>query len=483
MMLGTAARQQWRLTRQLRRQQPFAEPRIMALLESCKNLLGVERPVTVLAAETFSTPALFGSLRPRLLIPEEMLLHLDDRELRLIFLHELTHLRRGDILVNWAMIFLRSLHWFNPAVWLAMKRLRAEQELACDAAVMARLAPDERRLYGDTLIKLLEDFSASTFCPGLVPFITNKQIIKRRIAMISKFQPASRFALLVSVALLIAVGCFTFTRAADKTQYPPNNSTVQPVPTSNNNESGSMLENSAARLPNIVTAEKARTIESKERSVAVLRNALDKISGEVSAQQYELTAIRKHLAIPNDIAEGKAVSNSENINQLESLRNEAETEYVKKTMLEILTKLNRDELRQALPTAAPDTLLASLLEHRDQTQTKLDNLRGDFGEQYPDAKEYQRALLENLNIRIDDRMQGILKGIEVQVASLKAVVDNSNLRFDQLTKDDNESLDKYQPYFQKKRDLENLQKSRDELMTRIRQEKLELDLLRNAPEP
>ncbi len=212
-MLGRVTWQQRRFVRTLGRWKPVCEPRVLGLVESCRAQLGVGRNVAVLAATGLNTPALFGVIKPRLLLPVEMVHRLDERELRHVLLHELVHLQRGDLLVNWAMIVLRATHWFNPAVWFAFHRLRAEQELACDAAVMARLAPNDRRDYGRTLLKLLDDFSPGALCPGYVPFITSKQIIKRRITMISNFQPAGRLAAGASIALLIALGSMTFTRA------------------------------------------------------------------------------------------------------------------------------------------------------------------------------------------------------------------------------------------------------------------------------
>jgi bla regulator protein blaR1 len=216
-MLMRVTWQQRRFVRRLGRWEPVSEPRVLELVERCRAQLGVRRNIAVLAATGLRTPALFGIARPRLLLPVEMADRLDERELRHVLLHELIHLQRGDLLVNWAMILLRAAHWFNPAVWFAFRRLRAEQELACDAAVMARLAADERRDYGRTLLKLLDDFSPGALCPGYVPFITGKQIIKRRITMISNFKPAGRLAAGASIVLLIALGSMTFTRAADQT--------------------------------------------------------------------------------------------------------------------------------------------------------------------------------------------------------------------------------------------------------------------------
>ena len=109
--------------------------------------------------------------------------------------------------MNWIVIFVRSLHWFNPLVWLALRRLRADRELVCDAMVMSRLGIEERQVYGNTLIKLLDDFSGAGFCPSLAPVINHKHEIKRRIAMIAQFQPAGRIALLISAGIVVVLCC------------------------------------------------------------------------------------------------------------------------------------------------------------------------------------------------------------------------------------------------------------------------------------
>jgi soluble lytic murein transglycosylase-like protein len=58
--------------------------------------------------------------------------------------HELAHVRRGDALVLALAEVTKALQWFNPLVWLAVKRLRAESERACDDAVVASgIAPAE----------------------------------------------------------------------------------------------------------------------------------------------------------------------------------------------------------------------------------------------------------------------------------------------------------------------------------------------------
>jgi bla regulator protein BlaR1 len=57
-------------------------------------------------------------------------------------------------------------HWWNPLVAYALGRMRAEREIATDAAVLAHEPEASGRRYGDTLIRLLEFSSAPGFLPG-----------------------------------------------------------------------------------------------------------------------------------------------------------------------------------------------------------------------------------------------------------------------------------------------------------------------------
>lgn len=446
MMIAWTAVRQRRLTLQLRAQNFLTEPHIIALLDGCKKFLGIKRQVAIVPTTALSTPALFGIWHPRLLVPAQMLERLDERELRLILLHELTHLKRRDIFANWAMILLHALHWFNPFVWLAMKRLRADQELACDAAVMARLADDERRLYGGTLIKLVAEFSASPICPGLAPFITNKKLIKRRITMIAKFKPGGRVALIGSAALLVALGCFTFTRASDKTTEPP-----------------------------AATQDVKSHIEASVRTIKALEKELSDLTDRVEIRQHELRDLRKQLNIPTEIAEGKAVSkvDAETMRQYHLMLANSETQYAQEeVVLRKLREISLADLRNVLPTTAPDPLLNSLLEQLSQAETKLAGLRGDYGDQHPEVQK-AKASVVSLEKKVDDRIKGILTGMAVKVESLKAAVDEARKNIEKVRKDDTASLDEYQPFFQLKRDLETLQKSRDALLTRLDQEKID----------
>jgi hypothetical protein len=139
-------------------------------------------------AETreLSGPALLGLLKPVLLLPEGLVEKLSSRELRHVFLHELAHLRRADSLQNGLLLILQALHWFNPVIWYAFRRLRADRELAADALALSHLPPTEFRDYGRTILRLVEFPADKSPTAGLVGILENPDQLADRIESIAR---------------------------------------------------------------------------------------------------------------------------------------------------------------------------------------------------------------------------------------------------------------------------------------------------------
>ena len=97
-------------------------------------------------------PAVTGILRPRIVLPTDFRQRYDDHEQILVLAHERVHLRRGDVQAHTFAIALRCVFWFNPLLHYAAACFRFDQELACDAVVLARF-PSSRRIYGDAMLK------------------------------------------------------------------------------------------------------------------------------------------------------------------------------------------------------------------------------------------------------------------------------------------------------------------------------------------
>jgi Tol biopolymer transport system component/beta-lactamase regulating signal transducer with metallopeptidase domain len=191
----------WRI---VKRDRPLINQAMLVLFEECKAQMGVQSLVVVVPSDKVRSPGLFGFVRPRLLLPRQMLDNATAEEMRYVFLHELAHLRRHDIYLGWLTSLLQVLHWFNPLVWFAFYRMRADRELACDALVLTRMGQDKSQEYGGAIVELVRRFSRSRPLPAMAGIIESKSQLKRRIAMITKFRNKSyRFSPLAVIFIVI----------------------------------------------------------------------------------------------------------------------------------------------------------------------------------------------------------------------------------------------------------------------------------------
>ncbi|MDI6450044.1 M56 family metallopeptidase [Anaerobaca lacustris] len=200
----------WRI---VKRERPLVTESILELFERCKSQMGVETIVALVPSDRVNTAALFGFLRPRLLLPRDLIETASGEELRYIFLHELAHLKRHDIYLGWLASLLQILHWFNPLVWLAFHKMRADRELACDALVLTRTGQDESQQYGRTIVGLLERFSCARRLPAMAGILENQSQLKRRIAMIATFRHQSYRWSPAALVLIVALACVSLINA------------------------------------------------------------------------------------------------------------------------------------------------------------------------------------------------------------------------------------------------------------------------------
>ena len=111
-----------------------------------------ERDGIHVAANARHGPALLGFWRPRIVVPLDFATRYSAAEQALIITHERLHAERRDPVVNAALALLQCAFWFNPLVHIAASRCRFDQELACDAAVMAR-NKGQRQAYAEAMLK------------------------------------------------------------------------------------------------------------------------------------------------------------------------------------------------------------------------------------------------------------------------------------------------------------------------------------------
>jgi len=201
------------LWRAVASERPVTDQQILELLEDCKMQMQVRTLVGVVVTDKVQSPALFGFLRPRILLPEGLVETLGLDGLHHVFLHELAHLKRRDIYLAWLVCLLQVLHWFNPLIWFAFRRMRADQEMAADALALATAGAEESHRYGQTILNLLERFSRPQYLPSLAGILENPSHIERRVVMITQFKSNSYGWSPLAVSLIVALCCISLPNA------------------------------------------------------------------------------------------------------------------------------------------------------------------------------------------------------------------------------------------------------------------------------
>lgn len=190
----------------LKREENCREQHILELLSQCKCKIGLKTNITILKTDLVKSPAVFGFIRPKLLLPRGIDEQITLDELKYIIFHEMSHIKRKDIPVNCITCILQILHWFNPIIWYSFYRMRQDREVACDALALSYFNPEECIKYGQTLIKLLESYRKTKGVYGMTCIINNKSEIKRRITMISLFKKNSYRWSIIPIVVLIVMG-------------------------------------------------------------------------------------------------------------------------------------------------------------------------------------------------------------------------------------------------------------------------------------
>lgn len=100
------------------------------------NRLNLHRNISFYLSDKVNVPLVIGYLKPVVLFPVALATQLDLKQVEAILIHELSHIRRNDYLLNLIKTGIETLLFFNPFVWLTSKFISIEREHACDDLVL-----------------------------------------------------------------------------------------------------------------------------------------------------------------------------------------------------------------------------------------------------------------------------------------------------------------------------------------------------------
>lgn len=104
----------------------------------------------IYVCDKISAPVMTGFFRHIIILPDK---EYSGEELRLILLHEQTHIKHGDVWYKLILAAAKALHWFNPLVYVLAAKAERDIEFACDDEVMTGKNIDEKKEYLRTILK------------------------------------------------------------------------------------------------------------------------------------------------------------------------------------------------------------------------------------------------------------------------------------------------------------------------------------------
>jgi beta-lactamase regulating signal transducer with metallopeptidase domain len=175
--------------------------------ERAARHIGIKNAPEILLLPGIGSPGVFGLFQPVIFLPEGQISTMSPGDAENIFLHELAHIRRGDLAVQLATLVLQLVYWFHPAVWLAASKTHRLREFCCDASVMASestSAPQYRRTL--LVIAGITPGEPEPVALGLLGLTGDTALLVDRLRHITRITPKlRRRRTLVSISTVLLV--------------------------------------------------------------------------------------------------------------------------------------------------------------------------------------------------------------------------------------------------------------------------------------
>ncbi len=262
-----------------------------------------KRNVCVRIGSNLSSPFIIGIFRPTLILPD---MELTAQQLDNILMHEATHLNRNDILYKWFSVFVKALHWFNPAVYYVTKQINTECEISCDMSVVRNMDSVQTTDYVNTILSLISAGKGKVI-PLTTGMTGNKNTLKQRFATIKNKFFVNKKAITISVASAILVFAFAICISGflgGKWIKSYDNSTIQLSTDDRNDSTFNALFIGVDEQDRADSLMLLKFTETSLEGFSIPRNAIfggktaSQILAQESGDQKVIDAIRSELSVP-----------------------------------------------------------------------------------------------------------------------------------------------------------------------------------------
>jgi beta-lactamase regulating signal transducer with metallopeptidase domain len=195
---------------------------MMENLEYCRKRLNLKTKVRLKVSPNATSPAVCGLFRPVILVPHNLTPDLGTSQLRTVLLHELAHIKRGDLWANLVQTFLQIVYFYNPLLWLASAVIRRIREQAVDETVQAAMG-EKARDYPETLLNVARlAFKRPALLLRLIGVVESRSALKARIKrMLTRPIPKSAKLGIAGLILVVVIGGLLLPMAKAERQSGP----------------------------------------------------------------------------------------------------------------------------------------------------------------------------------------------------------------------------------------------------------------------
>lgn len=203
----------------------------------------------------------------------------------------------------------------------------------------------------------------------------------------------------------------------------------------------------------------------QEKKIREVQEQADKLRSELKISDVEASG-----TTPTPLLE------AETLRRFEAQRIERQMVYTsKEKQLSELKMLSKEKLKEVLPRVVTDQNLTQLLTWLNAAEQKLVVLKKDYAPEHPDVVRTQ-SQVDEIKKEIDDSVDGIMAGLENQVQAEKAALDKLVANVEEARKQDADKAEKSRPYFDKKRELDELITFRRILTMKLEAEQIDVKL-------
>ncbi len=179
---------------------------IVKLFNICKDELNINTKVHLRTCNTVGSPMLIGIFRPVILIPN---IDKDYKRLKMIFLHELNHYKRKDIIIKAFGLVINAVHWFNPLIYILLKKMDKYCEYSIDEKVVEEMDINDRKYYGETILSVVSSSMFKKASLTTAMGSSGKQLKTRLENMIYSFKITRKKQIMsLFAAILILISGF-----------------------------------------------------------------------------------------------------------------------------------------------------------------------------------------------------------------------------------------------------------------------------------